>query len=696
MAIFTIIRHCFFLFWVSLAVAPVLSAPPPLKSNDVEYDITIKIDPANRTLEGKSLVTVNRPRELQLSLGAGYEVTQAEFNDGPLGIGREQTNQPHIWNIPFHFRQQIQLLIQWKGVLAPLDTALDHRQTLARPVAVSGVDGTFLPDNSDWYPRIAGQLARYKVSIELPPGQKGLVAGRLIEESDSEQGYRATFEFSHPAEGIDLMAGPYAIDTLAHHNIKQKPVQLRTYFHPQISKLSKDYLDAVKGYLDRYESEIGEYPYSEFSVVSSPTPTGFGMPTLTYLGIDVLQLPFIRSTSLGHEVLHNWWGNGVYPDYRSGNWSEGLTTFMADYAYKEQESAEAAREMRLGWLHDFAALQPGQDTPLTAFTSRTHGASKIVGYNKAAMLFFMLRDQLGETVFQRALQGLWATRRFQITSWRDVQKIFELVSGQSLEPFFAQWLDRSGAPALEIAEVKNAAADSGYHLLITLQQSEPVYQLKVPVAIETQQGSAIYRLDLQQAQQTFTLKLADKPLAVLLDPDLRLFRQLAPGEAPPILREVMVNAATQTVLLSAQPEVRKIAETLAVKLQDRKLEINAPNDPLTSAPALVIGLQAEVDAWLAAKQLSTRPEEVGKKGTAQVWTLARDGGASLAIISAQDAVSLEALIRPLPHYGRQSYLVFDGRQAIEKGIWPMQVQKVMVDREALKRQRAPIKQGEIR
>jgi len=679
MTTFTFLRICFFLLLTGLVVQPAFSAPVPVKHNDVEYDITVKIDPVNRTIEGKSLITVDKPRELQLMLGAGYEVIQADFNDGPLGIGREQTNQPHIWNIPFLFRHQVQFLIRWKGVLAPLDTSLDHQQTLGRPVAVSGAAGTFLPDGSDWYPRVAGQLVRYKVSIELPSGQKGLVAGRLIEEQESPQNYQAVFQFSHPAEGIDLMAGPYAIETQTHQNINHKPIQLRTYFHPQISGLSKDYLDAVKRYLELYESSIGEYPYTEFSVVSSPTPTGFGMPTLTYLGTDVLQLPFIRNTSLGHEVLHNWWGNGVYPDYKSGNWSEGLTTFMADYAYKEQESDAAAHDMRLSWLRDFAALQPGQDAPLTAFTSRTHGASKIVGYNKAAMFFFMLRDHLGETIFQRGIQGLWKVQRFRTTSWLDVQKMFEMVSGQPLGPFFAQWLNRSGAPAIELAEVKNAVAGSGYELSITLKQSEPAYQLHVPVAVETQQGSAIHRLDVQQAQQTFTLKLTDKPLAVSLDPDLRLFRHLAPGEAPPILREVMVNAATQTVLLSEQPEVRKIAETLASKLQDRKLHTVAPGDPLSTAPTLVIGLQQEIDAWLAAKQLPARPDETGKKGSAQVWTLARADGASLAIISAQDGASLEALIRPLPHYGRQSYLVFDGRQAIEKGTWPMQVQKVVVE-----------------
>jgi len=45
----------------------------------------------------------------------------------------------------------------------------------------------------------------------------------------------------------------------------------------------------------------------------------------------------------------------------------------------------------------------------------------------------------------------------------------------------------------------------------------------------------------------------------------------------------------------------------------------------------------------------------------------------------KDAASLEALIRPLPHYGRQSYIAFDGREAIEKGIWSMQVQRVTVE-----------------
>jgi hypothetical protein len=89
----------------------------------------------------------------------------------------------------------------------------------------------------------------------------------------------------------------------------------------------------------------------------------------------------------------------VYVDYERGNWCEGLTTFMADYFYKEQESAQAARAMRLDWLRDFAAVVPGQDFPLREFTARSHGTSQVVGYHKAAYVFLMLRDLLGADSF---------------------------------------------------------------------------------------------------------------------------------------------------------------------------------------------------------------------------------------------------------------------------------------------------------
>lgn len=663
-------------------VSSVLASPAPGIPREftpfIDYDMSVRIDPQTRVLEGKSRITFNKTRDHVLKLGAAFEVTHASINEMPYEPETAEDGS-HVWQIPYAMLRPYDVEIHWRGTLHPLDDTLDHEQTLGRPVAASGEAGTFLPNASSWYPRVINGLIHYSVHIELPPGQRGLVAGKLVDEQETDAGYQARFEFEHPSEGIDLMAGPYEIASENYTGIRGEPILLRTYFHPQIGQLTGDYLEAVKRYFKLYESWIGAYPFSEFSIVSSPTPTGFGMPTLTYLGINVLQLPFIKDTSLGHEVLHNWWGNAVYPDYKSGNWSEGLTTFMADYAYKEQEGEDEAREMRLDWLRDFAALEPGQDEPLVAFTSRTHGASKIVGYNKSAMLFFMLRDLIGEDMFNRSIQGLWGMQRFKVTAWPHLQSAFEIVSAHDLKPFFDQWLNRSGAPNLTITEARQEPSETGYRLRVTVKQTEPPYQLRVPVVVQTESGEETHLLDLQQTEQSFTLGLNDKAQSITLDPDIRLFRHLAPGEAPPILREVMVNPTTATTILSDNEETRHIATTLAEKLQRRAPQRLPANQPIPTVPTLVIGLQHEVDAWLEAKELSAKPEIVNGKGTAQAWTLTSPEGTSLAVVSAQDNAALEALIRPLPHYGRQSYIVFDGRQAVDRGVWPVRVQRVAVE-----------------
>jgi len=659
-----------------LAASPAASAASPLA---VHYDISVKIDPATRRLEGRSVITANGTADYKLLLNRRFEVKRILLDDEPLVGRRSSAGSLQGWRIPAAAPNQTRrITLEWGGTLAPLDTTLDHRSVLAAAEPVAGEEGTFLPDASAWYPRIAGVLASYRLSLELPGNQRGLVAGRMVEEFGSATRYRARFDFLLPAEGIDLMAGPYRIEQIMVRRVAGKQIRVRTYFHPKIAELAPSYLSAVKGYLELYEQRIGDYPFSEFSIVSSPTPTGFGMPALTYLGVDVLRLPFIRATSLGHEVLHNWWGNGVYPDYTRGNWSEGLTTFMADYAYKERESVEAARQMRLDWLRDFAAVPRGQDLPLARFTSRTHGTSQIVGYHKAAMTFFMLRDRIGREAFDRGIRAFWEKQQFLVSSWDDLRAAFETAAGVDLKPFFDQWLMRSGAPTVRIVGAESERSGAGYRVTVFLRQLAPAYSLRVPLAIRTEEGEEIHVVDLDLMQEAFTVQISARPREVALDPELRIFRRLARDEAPPILRQIMVDPRTVTVLLSEEGAARRAASALAARLQDHAPRPFDSDRELRKAPALVIGLEAEVDAWLKEQELPQRPERVRGKGTAQAWTAARERGASIAIVSAKDAAALAALARPLPHYGRQSYVIFEGSKAIERGAWPARVQVVPV------------------
>lgn len=667
-----------FIFFVSAISVALASSSLASDSLTVEYDITVYIDPATQTIKGRNIITTKSSNELILALSSRFKVTNI-LVDGAI---YESLSTDHgmiqTWRIPNSQRVPRRIEVCWYGKLSPLNTSLNHHQTLNRGESVTGKFGTFLPDSSGWYPHITGELASYRVSLKMPHGQRGIVAGRIIEESDSDEGYHARFEFPFPSEGIDLMGGPYTVETDSMYGAGGKKIQLRTYFHPQIKELARGYLNAVKEYIHLYESSIGDYPFTEFSVISSPTPTGFGMPTLTYLGIDVLRLPFIRSTSLGHEVLHNWWGNGVYAYYPGGNWSEGLTTFMADYAYKERMGPEAAREMRLSWLRDFVALSSNQDFALEKFTTRTHGASKIIGYNKAAMMFLMLRDLLGNESFDRALRLFWNQNQFRIASWSDLQIAFETESGENLQTFFKQWLTYKGAPSVRIAKAIRTDSESGYHVRVTLEQIDTSYNLRVPVAIHTNDGIEIKRFNLDRGRQTFSFELLTKPIKVTLDPDFRLFRRLTPDEAPPILRQIMVDQTTETILLPETEQEREIARVLAGKFQHRTPKIAVLTDTGKTTSILVIGLQNQVNKWLVLNKLPPRPVNMYRDGTAHTWTIRRDG-VTFAVVSAKDAFSLQSLVRPLPHYGSQSYVVFDGAKVIERGTWPAHVQEVMLN-----------------
>jgi aminopeptidase N len=575
-------------------------------------DLDVELQPDARRFHATAQITAPAT-DFRFELHDSLRVTAAVADGRPLAPVEAGRAGPYIdWRVTVP-AGAASLRIEYGGTLPALDRSLDERGVLRGVGPMASGEGTFLPESAGWYPR-PGPRFTYRVSVGVPATQRVVVPGRLAAEilpRGAADAYRATFEFAQPATGIDLMAGPWVVRERWLQRSGGAPVRLRTYFTPEldaVAGLADGYLDDAGRYLARYAEAIGAYPFTEFSVVASPLPTGFAMPTLTYLGAQVLKLPFIRATSLGHEVLHNWWGNGVYVDYASGNWSEGLTTFMADYAYKQDESAAAARAMRLGWLRDFAAIPPADDQTLASFRARTHGAEASVGYGKAAMVFVMLQDLIGEDAFRRGIRSFWSRNRFRIASWRDLEGAFEAAAGRPLGPFFAQWLERPGAPAVRITDAVARREGSATRLTLRLVQSTPAYALRLPVEIRSRDGSSTREIEISRPQDTVSFDVAAMPRDVRLDPDLRVFRLLDRDELPPILREWIVARSPRLVSATDADAARGAAQALAQRLFE-----NAPRaataDALTHGgePVLLAGLEPDVDAALAHAGLPPRP-----------------------------------------------------------------------------------------
>jgi len=100
------------------------------------------------------------------------------------------------------------------------------------------------------------------------------------------------------------------------------------------------------------------------------------------------------------------------------------------------------------------------------------------------------------------------------------------------------------------------------------------------------------------------------------------------------------------------------------------------------SPVLLIGLTASVDRVLARLGLPPRPAHLAGTGSAQVWTVRDQDGRPYAMVSARDVSSLQALQRGLPHYGKQSWLMFEAARVLDKGIWPARVERVELDTNA--------------
>ena len=142
-----------------------------------------------------------------------------------------------------------------------------------------------------------------------------------------------------------------------------------------------------------------------------------------------------------------------------------------DYLYKELKGEGVV--YRRQWSRNYAGLVNDRtDFPLSAFTHRSDPASKTVGYDKAAMVFHMLRQMVGEDKFWQTLRDVYKRHLFQAISWRHWQTAFEQAAGRSLDGFFNQWVYRAGAPNLMVSDVAVIPAKSGFLIQGQIEQSQ--------------------------------------------------------------------------------------------------------------------------------------------------------------------------------------------------------------------------------
>jgi hypothetical protein len=292
----------------------------------------------------------------------------------------------------------------------------------------------------------------------------------------------------------------------------------------------------------------------------------------------------------------------------------------------------------------------------------------------------MIEEQIGSQAFVDAQKLVYRSYIGKQVGWAEWLQAFETTSHRDLSTVIPEWIDRAGAPELGIRVVNTSRAPQNGMKKVSLsisQNGSNLYHLRIPIVI--QEAVARHDTTIVLDRQAINVDLvAPEGGAILVDPDYHLFRRLYPEEVEPIIsavlgspQQVFVSGSSNAGLDSAFQEFASgVAEDSARIVTEDELSSISTNtaliwmNPNAMPPYIAERLKFSHDSIAIGN--TNYPREghsfflsgQGVEKAQKYWVILTD-----------DAASLPRLGQLVPHYGKYSYLVFDGAKNIAKGQW---------------------------
>ncbi|MFP4647951.1 MAG: M1 family metallopeptidase [Halorhodospira sp.] len=621
------------------------AAPEP----SLQAEIAIELAPGQGQLTGTMRLDLATADPLTLALGPGYRFTEVTLK------GEGETERLGKRGVTLSPAASGEAVLRWSGSPQGDQRQGGLRQAYLRP------EGAWLPADSGWYPRPGAQRMGYTLTVTLPERLQATASGSRSDDHTEAGQRQITFSHPEPGDAITLLAAEWQKRTReAEHGT------VLTLFPEALAGQHETYLERTARYLDEYGDWIGPPPHDTYTVAAAPFPVGLAFPGFTLIGEQVLPLPFIPDTSLAHEVIHNWWGRGVYTEAGSGNWSEALTYYMGDYHQAAHRDPEEARRMRGDWLHSEAALPEAASYPLEAFQRNTDAYDEVIGYQRGAFLLHTLYRELGEEGFNRAIRRFYREHRHREADWPDLKAAFtEAAEAQGQDGGRAgaliDWFLNANEPpqlafdetTLEVTEQD----DGSFRVAADLNWDAAGYPVRIPVVLTSAEGTA-ERLEVRipPGEQTrVTLESDAAPRHLQADPDHHVYRELAPGEGIAILRNALL--AERVTLVSEWDGLLEIARgTFTGEV--------ARGEADRERPLLIIGTRQQVARTLEAVRACTTERIRPIDASPLAWASTTGGGQPLIALTAESPEQARQALRRLGRYGRYSYVApGEGHQA---------------------------------
>ncbi len=380
---------------------------------------------------------------------------------------------------------------------------------------------TYLLYPARWFPMTGYMTDRFtaQIHIRVPQGMQVFASGSKgashpVTLANGKPGDQFDFDWSKPGFPGTVIAGRFLGPfTVGAGNVK-------VYLTVSHQSLGNQIAQTASRQFDFFTDSFGEPETSHLNVVELPDdtlPVAWAPELAAIMGSRIGDKSGVRL--LSNTIARQWWGSEVSPRTLNDAWITNGMSRYAELMYLENESGQAALKTA---LQDVSAGALAYDTIPLSSASRLDPFSpqfQSMTLEKGAMIFHMLRGELGDKPFLATLKGVLSQFTDASVRSSDLVKVAEAQSQQQLTAFFAQWVDGTGAPMFNNKyTVYRLGNGKGFRTIGDITQDLDLFSMPVEIRVETDGKTVHQKIDVVGTDSQYIVDTFGRPRRISIDP----------------------------------------------------------------------------------------------------------------------------------------------------------------------------------
>ena len=385
-------------------------------------------------------------------------------------------------------------------------------------LATIGDPVSYLLYQARWFPMIGYLTDRFTadITVHAPTGYEVLGSGSTGAPHTERGGETWQFNWDRPGFPGTIVTAKYKEPTAV-----MGSANIKVYTTPAHTDVAKQYAQTANRVYDFFSGTFGPAESARLNVIELPDDTVpvYWAPEMALVaGAHMAERNNYRL--LANTIVRQWWSSMVSPATLNDAWITNGMSRYGELMYVEDVAGKQSLEQA---ILDVSAGALAYDTiPLTS-AGRLDPSSpqfQAMTLDKGGLVFHMLRYEIGDDAFKKALQTVLTTHKDASISTREFQKIAEGSSQQNLVPFFAQWLDGTGAPQFTNKyTVYRLGNGTGFRTIGEIDQDLDLFRMPVTLQVQTEGKTESKQVEVAGSNSQYVIDTFGLPRKITVDPN---------------------------------------------------------------------------------------------------------------------------------------------------------------------------------